>query len=239
MRRRSGPLDPMLEIARWPEWGAERWEEIDRTEIPSFHFDSGGDGREQPQVVTNGKEISQAIAPSGHGGTAKNNPRKNISRIALGIMVGLMFLGGHFYGFKMSSAEVPAPRPVAAEPPPLRSTLIAQPARHPATAAPAVIPKAALSQTLPDAIPASLRPPAKGANGMPAPRLYSAQVPVTARMIPPKTVSQPQHAVLAGHKPARSRALVHRIGAKTVRQSTQYVSTRACIHVYPEVDRCH
>jgi hypothetical protein len=233
------PLDPMLEIARWPEWGVERWEEIDRTEVLSFHLVSGGDEREQPQEVPSGKEMSEAPASSGHRGIAVNKPRKNISRIALGIMVGLLFLGGHFYGFKMSSADVPAPRPAAADPPPLRSTLIAQPARHPATAAPAVIPKAAVSLTLPDGIAAPLRPPANGANSMPQLRLYSAGVPVTAPMTPPKPVSQPQHAVLAAHKSTRSRAVAHRVSAKTDTQSARYVSTRACIRLYPETGRCH
>jgi hypothetical protein len=168
------PLDPMLEIARWPEWGIERWEEIHPAEVPLFRSVLGGVGRGQPQEVPTGDGLSQAAVPSGYRGRAENNPRKNISRIALGIMVGLLLFGGHFYGFSMSSADVPALRPVTADPPSLRSTSIAQPARHSATAAPAVIPKAAVSRTLPVAISAPLRLPVHGANGMPPLRLYEA-----------------------------------------------------------------
>ncbi|HWY60269.1 MAG TPA: hypothetical protein VNW15_00055 [Rhizomicrobium sp.] len=273
------PLDPMLKIARWPEWGVERWEEIEqnevssfhtfsggdgpeqsqefrvgragsqagapsqeihRTEIPSFHSVSEGGGRERPQKVPIGKGTNQAEPPSGHGGRAENKPRKNISGIALGIMVGLLVLGGHFNSFKMSSAEVPAPRPVTMGPPPLRrSTLIARPARQPATAAPAVILKADLPQTLPDAILAPLWPPENGANSMRSPRLYAAGVAITAPMVPQKIPSQPQHAIIAGHKPTRSRVLAHPVGAKTVRRSARYVSARACIRIYPETGRCH
>ena len=232
------PLDPMLEIARWPEWGIERWEEINRTEVPSSCPVLGGGGRRQPQEVPTGKGLSQAAPLSGHGGRAKDKPRKNISRIALGIVVGLLFFGGHFYGFKMLSADVSALQPVAAEPTSLHNSSIAQSAHHSATAAFAVTPNAAVSQTLPVAIPAPLRPPANGANSMPPLRLYATGVPATP-IAPPKTVSQPQQIVFAGHKPTRSRALAHRISAKTVPQSARYVSTHPCIRVYPELGRCH
>jgi hypothetical protein len=168
------PLDPMLEIARWPEWGIEQWEEINRTNVPLVRSVLGGDGRGQQQEIPTGDGLSLAAVPSGYRSRAENDPRQNISRIALGIMFGLLFFGGHFYGFETSSADVPALRPVTTEPPSLRSTSIAQPVRHSATEAPAVIPKAAVSQTLPVAISTLLRLPAKGANSVPLLRLYEA-----------------------------------------------------------------
>jgi hypothetical protein len=152
----------------------------------------------------------------------------------LAITGGLLFLGGHFYGLEMASAE--APPAVAAEPPLLRRLVIVPPVHEPALAAPGEIAKTMIPQTLPDAIPEAWRPPA---NGVPPALLYAAEVPDKAPASPPEPAPRPRHAALADSQRATPRAVADKVSAKTVRRSAPPVARRPCIRIYPELGRCH
>jgi hypothetical protein len=128
--------------------------------------------------------------------------------------VGLLVLGGSFYGFKMSSADVPMKLPT-------RNAVNTELDRLSALTAPAV---QAVSQAIPQALASSAK-----ANTMPLLRLTAREAPATARPATLTMVPQPVNDV--AQQPA------HRVNTKTVRRAAQ--PAHPCVRVYPELGKCH
>jgi hypothetical protein len=107
----------ILEVARWPEWGIEKWEETDRA---ASCPETVRDEQKQMGDITQWEEIDQteAAPPPIPAESGKDQPGNNAAKIAGGIVVGLLLLGGGFSSYQISSARALDLQPVPADPPP-------------------------------------------------------------------------------------------------------------------------
>jgi hypothetical protein len=186
-------VDSALEIAKWPEWGVEKWEETDslpqnpasvplskneQWEPKTFPEDPG-----QPESQSEIRPANQSITRS------ETRPgiftRTAVLWIVLGVAAGFLFLGGLFFVAlsKTSSTYVlaPAPRPPA-----------------PATASLDLAP-----ETVVPAIPPDIAHTSNAVNAVPLPQ--------PSTMIAEES-GLPQTAA-AGHRPVRPPARRVRLSA--------------------------
>ncbi len=248
------PVDSALEIAKWPEWGVEKWEETDRqpspgsTSSPSLSLVS-----EPQQKLEEGSGINQGD-PAGSQSESESQPkapgnirpRNNISRIAPGIATGLLFLGSvvFFAGrdSETASSDVPVPSPSRA------SVDLAPPELMvPAKAAGPTDPGGSANGTNaapPLRLDPTAFPKAPEAPKAPVNEAVKAPLSVTAMEaapLQPSSGAEQRPRTLARH----ARAVLPPMHVSAGRAPPDRVSARAagpahvCIRVYPELGRCH
>jgi hypothetical protein len=163
-------------------------------------------------------DVTDAAPVAAPAGNTDKRTRFNVPRIALGACAAFLFLGSHFYVSKPSWAN---DRQTAA---------INLPIRPSALIAPAVKPAMPVSMDaigpMPDAAPliplAATQGPDLGAKNRPAEKALD---------VAPQPV-----AVEGRHRRVH---LVHRISTKSVQAAQTAVPAQPCVHVYPELGRCH
>jgi hypothetical protein len=112
----TGQHTQLLEIARWPEWGVERWEETDRA---ASCPDSGLDEQKPMGDIAAWEDVNQieAALPPIPAETGKAQPANKAAKIAGGIVLGLLLLGGGISTYQMSSARALDLQPVPVDSP--------------------------------------------------------------------------------------------------------------------------
>jgi hypothetical protein len=174
----AGQHAQILEIARWPEWGVERWEETDLIDEISPPVPTDRDEEERAADGTQWEETNQTEAPSPPipAESGKGQPGNNVAKIRGGIFVGLLLLGGGFSSYQISSARALDLQPVPVDPP--RSISL----DLPALAMPAVVPDPGIAAAQASPVP-PLTATGSGRKSRP-PQVSALRNPIKARAIP-------------------------------------------------------
>jgi hypothetical protein len=237
------PSVAVLDAAKWPEWGVEKWEE---TESPEHPLDSPalfpipaaaepeqkdevsqqkrerGERLPEPLASDTGTAKSQAAEAEGQTGPPK--PQDNLlpprpaaatpGRIKLGIVAGLLFLGGLL---SLGGFKMWAADLSALSPAPSVSTVSVD-----------------LSASSPVEAPSDAAVPADAASpgadtAPPTTSVPAARVTEVAAEPPPA----------AADRHSQTRPLAHRVRLNTVIPPAQSNPTPSCVRVYPELGHCH